>query len=412
MKVAKGIFGSKIHYADNSYAALTGADALAIVTEWNEFREPDFARMRKLMRAPVIFDGRNIYNPESLRALGFTYISMGRSVSAVLVTGGAGYIGSHAVKALRARGETVIVYDNLQPGPPRGRPGTRRAVVEGDIQDTAKLDATLETHGVDAVMHFAAWLSVGDSVKDPAGYYRNNVGGALSVLEAMVASGVRHLVFSSTCAVFGTPDTTPIHEDLPKRPINAYGETKLAIEHALPHFEQAYGLRSVALRYFNAAGADPDGELGEDHSPGDPRHSARARRRHGARLVPVSSATTIRRRMAHACATTCTSTIWPSAHLLALDALRGGAPSNAYNLGNGRPTSVRDVLESVERVTGKRACRIELAPRRDGDPAALFASSDRARRELGWRPRLRGSRRHRRDRVALARRASARLRAR
>ena len=164
-------------------------------------------------------------------------------MSAVLVTGGAGYIGSHAVKALRARGETVIVYDNFSQG---HRAATRNAsaVVEGDIQDAAKLAAVLKTHKVDAVMHFAAWLSVGDSVKDPIGYYRNNVSGALSVAEAMVTAGVKHLVFSSTCAIFGTPETTPIHEDLPKRPINAYGETKLAIEYALPHFEIAYGIRT------------------------------------------------------------------------------------------------------------------------------------------------------------------------
>jgi UDP-glucose-4-epimerase GalE len=186
-------------------------------------------------------------------------------MSAVLVTGGAGYIGSHASKALAARGESVVIFDNFSQG---HRAATGRAtVVEGDIEDTAKLVEAIQTHGIDAIMHFAAWLSVGDSVKDPAGYYRNNVVGALSVFDAMIATGVRHLVFSSTCAIFGTPDTTPIHEDLPKRPINAYGETKLAIEHALPHFEHAYGLRSVALRYFNAAGADVDGELGEDHSP-------------------------------------------------------------------------------------------------------------------------------------------------
>jgi UDP-glucose-4-epimerase GalE len=304
-------------------------------------------------------------------------------VSAILVTGGAGYIGSHAVKALAARGETVIVYDNFSQG---HRAATRHAaaVVEGDIQDTAKLTQVLSSHGVGTVMHFAAWLSVGDSVKDPAGYYRNNVGGALSVLEAMVASGVRHLVFSSTCAVFGTPDTTPIHEDLPKRPINAYGETKLAIEYALPHFEHAYGLHSIALRYFNAAGADPDGELGEDHHPEIhviPRALDAAMGRGSFRVFgddyPTPDGTCLRDYV-HV-------NDLASAHALAVDALRAGAPSNAYNLGNGRPTSVRDVLASVERVTGT-CVPFELTARRDGDPAALFASSDRAKRELGWRP--------------------------
>ena len=305
-------------------------------------------------------------------------------MSAVLVTGGAGYIGSHAVKALRARGETVIVYDNFSQG---HRPATKNAsaVVEGDIQDAAKLAAVLKTHKVDAVMHFAAWLSVGDSVKDPIGYYRNNVSGALSVAEAMVTAGVKHLVFSSTCAIFGTPETTPIHEDLPKRPINAYGETKLAIEYALPHFEIAYGIRTVALRYFNAAGADPDGELGEDHAPEIhviPRALDTAMGRGTFRIFgddyPTPDGTCLRDYV-HV-------SDLASAHLLAADALRSGAPSNAYNLGNGRPTSVRDVLESVERVTGKSVPH-DVAPRRAGDPAALYASSERARRDLGWRPR-------------------------
>jgi len=304
-------------------------------------------------------------------------------MSVVLVTGGAGYIGSHAVKALAARGETVIVYDNFSQGH-REAAAHSSVVVEADIQDTGRLIATIEAHGVDSVMHFAAWLSVGDSVKDPAGYYRNNVVGALSVLEAVVATGVRHLVFSSTCAIFGLPETTPIHEDLPKRPINAYGETKLAIEHALPHYEQAYGLRAIALRYFNAAGADPDGELGEDHDPEIhviPRAIDAAAGRGTFQVFgddyPTPDGTCLRDYV-HV-------SDLASAHVLAVDALRGGARSTAYNLGNGRPTSVRDVLASVERVTGRRV-PFQLAPRRPGDPAVLFASSDRIKRELGWRP--------------------------
>jgi UDP-glucose-4-epimerase GalE len=304
-------------------------------------------------------------------------------MSVVLVTGGAGYIGSHAVKALAARGETVIVYDNFSQG---HREAAARAtvVVDADIHDTARLIATIEAHGVDSVMHFAAWLSVGDSVKDPAGYYHNNVVGALSVLEAVVATGVRHLVFSSTCAIFGLPETTPIHEDLPKRPINAYGETKLAIEHALPHYEQAYGLRAIALRYFNAAGADPDGELGEDHDPEIhviPRAIDAAAGRGTFHVFgddyPTPDGTCLRDYV-HV-------SDLASAHVLAVEALRAGARSTAYNLGNGRPTSVRDVLASVERVTGRRV-PFQLAPRRPGDPAVLFASSDRIKRELGWRP--------------------------
>ena len=305
------------------------------------------------------------------------------SSSAILVTGGAGYIGSHAVKALRARGETVVVYDNFQQG---HRDATRHAsaVVEGNITDAARLRDAVDTHRVGAVMHFAASLSVGDSVRDPAGYYRNNVVGALSVLDAMIGAGVPHLVFSSTCAIFGTPDSVPIHEDLPKRPINAYGETKLAIELALPHYEKAYGIRSIALRYFNAAGADPEGELGEDHSPEIhviPRAIDTALGRDSFKVFgddyPTPDGTCLRDYV-HV-------NDLASAHLLALDALRSGAASNAYNLGNGRPTSVREVIKSVERVTGKPVPH-EIAPRREGDPAALYAASDRVKRELGWRP--------------------------
>jgi UDP-glucose-4-epimerase GalE len=304
-------------------------------------------------------------------------------LSAVLVTGGAGYIGSHLVKALRGRGDSVIVYDNFSQG---HRPATAHAtaVVEADIHDTARLTSVIQEHDVDAVMHFAAWLSVGDSVRDPAGYYRNNVSGALSVLDAMVASGVNHFVFSSTCAIFGTPARTPIDEDVPRQPINAYGQTKLAIEHALPHYERAYGLRSIALRYFNAAGADPDGELGEDHDPEIhviPRAIDTSLGRTTFQIYgddyPTPDGTCLRDYI-HV-------TDLASAHALALDALRSGAPSTAYNLGNGKPTSVREVVASVERVTGKRVS-LSVSPRREGDPAALFAASDRIKRELGWRP--------------------------
>jgi UDP-glucose-4-epimerase GalE len=306
-------------------------------------------------------------------------------VSVVLVTGGAGYIGSHAVKALRARGETVVVFDNLSQGH-RAATAHASVLVEGDIHDTPRLKATIEAYRPDTVMHFAAWLSVGDSVKDPVGYYHNNVTGALSVLEAMVQTGVKHLVFSSTCAIFGRPEQTPIHEDLPKAPINSYGATKLAIELALPHYERAYGLRAIALRYFNAAGADPEGELGEDHAPEIhviPRAIDTALGRGKFAVFgddyPTPDGTCLRDYV-HV-------SDLASAHILAVDALRGGARSNRYNLGNGRPTSVRDVIASVERVTGKKV-PYELGPRRDGDPAILFASSERVKTELGWQPKF------------------------
>lgn len=306
-------------------------------------------------------------------------------MTCVLVTGGAGYIGSHAVKALTGRGTDVVVYDNLSAGHRKAVRGAK-ALVEGDIHDVERVRATIRDHRVDAVMHFAAWLSVGDSVKDPSGYYRNNVVGALSVLDAMVAEHVRHFVFSSTAAVFGNPVETPISEAHPTNPINSYGETKLAVERALPHYEVAYGIRSIALRYFNAAGADPDGELGEEHAPElhlIPRAIDAAIGRGPFAVFGDDYATpdgTCLRDYIHV-------TDLASAHLLALDALRGGAASTRYNLGNGRPTSVKDVVESVGRVLGRKV-PYTLGPRRAGDPAVLFASSARIKRELGWQPQF------------------------
>jgi UDP-glucose-4-epimerase GalE len=303
----------------------------------------------------------------------------------VLVTGGAGYIGSHAVKGLASAGARVVVYDDMSAGH-REATGHAAAVVDGDIHDTERLRAAIREHNVDSVMHFAAWLSVGDSVRDPAGYYRNNVVGALSVLDAMVAEDVKHLVFSSTAAVFGNPVETPITELHPTNPINAYGQTKLAVEHALPHYETAYGLRSIALRYFNAAGADPDGELGEDHAPElhlIPRAVDAALGRATFQVFGDDYDTpdgTCLRDYVHV-------TDLASAHLLALEALRSGARSTRYNLGNGRPTSVKNVLDAIERVTGRKV-PFTKGPRRAGDPGILYASSDRVRRELGWKPRF------------------------
>jgi UDP-glucose-4-epimerase GalE len=310
-------------------------------------------------------------------------------MSGVLVAGGAGYIGSHAVKALASAGQRVVVYDNLAAGhreAARLAGGPAAVLVEGDVLDTGRLTAVMRDHDVDAVMHFAAWLSVGDSVRDPSGYYRNNVLGTLSVLDAMVAAGARRFVFSSTAAVFGNPVETPIREDHPKQPINAYGETKLAVERALPHYERAYGLRSVVLRYFNAAGADPDGRLGEHHDPEThviPKAIDAALGRGSFQLFGEDYETpdgTCLRDYVHV-------TDLAAAHLLALDALGEGHPSTTYNLGNGRPTSVREVLHAVERVTG-RAVPYTASERRPGDPAVLFASSERIRQELGWTPRF------------------------
>ncbi|MBA3640002.1 MAG: UDP-glucose 4-epimerase GalE [Acidobacteriota bacterium] len=302
----------------------------------------------------------------------------------VLVTGGAGYIGSHAVKALHAAGHQVTVYDNFSAGH-REAARFAHSVVDGDIHDTDRLRRALRDHACESVMHFAAWLSVGESVRDPAGYYRNNVLGALAVLDAMVAEQVHSLVFSSTAAVFGNPVETPITEDHPKQPINSYGETKLAIERALPHYERAYGVRAVVLRYFNASGADPDGELGEDHSPElhlIPRAIDAALGRDTFQIFGEDYETpdgTCLRDYIHV-------TDLADAHILAMDSLRSGGQSATYNLGNGRPTSVREIVDAVARVTGTPV-PLTVGPRREGDPAVLFASSDRIRRALGWKPR-------------------------
>ena len=305
-------------------------------------------------------------------------------MSTVLVTGGAGYIGSHAVKALRAAGHAVIVYDDLSAG---HRAAVRGApLVEGDVRDTRRLAGVLRGHGAAAVMHFAALLSVEESVRDPARYYEHNVRGGLSVLEAMRAGGVSRLVLSSSCAVYGNPVATPMGEDHPTDPINAYGDSKLTVERALRHYGRAYGLRSIALRYFNAAGADPDGDLGEDHDPEIhliPRAIEAARGGAPLRVFGDDYPTadgTCQRDYVHV------SDI-AEAHVRALEALGAGSGEAArvYNLGTGAPHSVREVIRSVERVTGRRV-PAEPAPRRPGDPPVLFAAAGRIGRDLDWRP--------------------------
>jgi len=299
------------------------------------------------------------------------------------VTGGAGYIGSHAAKALHQAGYRVVVFDNLVAG---HRAAARYGdLVEGDICDTALVRETLRRHEISAVMHFAAFLDVGESVREPVRYYQNNVGGALSVLEAMTAESVRAFVFSSTCATYGEPIETPIVETHPQRPINSYGETKLAVERALPHYERAYGIHFVALRYFNAAGADPDGEIGEDHSPEIhviPRAIEAATGGPGLDVFgddyPTPDGTCLRDYI-HV-------SDLADAHVRALESIVETGKSGAYNLGTGRPHSVRQVIDSVERMTGKPV-PWRLAPRRPGDPAVLYAAPHKAQAELHWTPK-------------------------
>jgi UDP-glucose-4-epimerase GalE len=302
---------------------------------------------------------------------------------AVLVTGGAGYIGSHAAKALKQSGYRVVVFDNLVAG-------HREAVrfgefVEGDITDLDAVRRALSTYGIWAVMHFAAFLDVGESVRQPAKYYRNNVTGALTVLEAMALEEVKLLVFSSTCATYGEPIETPIRETQPQNPINSYGESKLAVERALPHFERANGLNYAALRYFNAAGADPDGEIGEDHAPEIhliPRAIEAATGGRGLQVFgddyPTPDGTCLRDYI-HV-------TDLAEAHVKALEAIAETKTSRIYNLGTGRPHSVREVIDAVAQVTGKPV-PWTMAPRREGDPAVLYAAADKAQSELRWKPR-------------------------
>jgi UDP-arabinose 4-epimerase len=302
--------------------------------------------------------------------------------SAILVTGGAGYIGAHAAKALAQAGYLPVVYDNLL----RGRRAAVRwgPLVEGDIADRERLAAVFAEHKIAAVMHFAAFAYVGESVADPALYYRNNFAGSLALFDAMRASGVREIVFSSTCATYGLPHEVPIRETAAQAPVNPYGETKLAVERALRWYGEAYGMRWSALRYFNAAGADREGEIGEDHDP-------------ETHLVPLVVRAALGRRPAIEVFGTDYATPdgtairdyihvddLATAHVLALDRLCAGGSSIALNLGTGRGYSVRDVIAAAERVCG-RAVPARDAPRRLGDPPALVADPSLAAQILGWR---------------------------
>ena len=300
----------------------------------------------------------------------------------VLVTGGAGYIGSHACKILAKAGHQPIVFDNLSRG---HREAVRWGpLVEGDLADRERLVRAMQTHRVSAVMHFAAFAYVGESVGDPALYYRNNLAGTLSLLEAMRQAGVDKIVFSSTCATYGLPDVNPIRETAPQLPVNPYGETKLAIERALRWYGEAYRIRSVSLRYFNAAGADSDGEIGECHKPETHLiplvlQAALGQRSHVEIYgvdYPTADGTAIRDYI-HV-------EDLADAHLRALEYLCAGCESAALNLGVGRGHSVREVITAAEAVSG-RAVPWRNAARRAGDPPILVADPSLAAERLGWR---------------------------
>ncbi len=301
----------------------------------------------------------------------------------IFVTGGAGYIGSHTVKDLLAHGHDVRVVDNLVMGHRAAVPPEQLVVM--DLKDTGHLDQLMLEHRTEAVVHFAADAAVGESVTDPAKYYRNNLITSLGLLECCRRHKVERFVFSSTCATYGLPDAVPMTEETPQRPINPYGNTKLAFEMALSDYAGAYPFGFAALRYFNASGAAGDGSLGEDHTP-------------ETHLIPI----VIQAAMGKRPHVTIFGTDYPtpdgtcvrdyihvedlaSAHRLALDKLTPGAALK-YNVGIGRGYSVREVIRTVEEVTGKPVA-VQEGPRRPGDPPALVAGADKIRHELGWEPR-------------------------
>jgi len=301
----------------------------------------------------------------------------------VLVCGGAGYIGSHMAKWLAARDVAVTVLDNLSTG---HREAVRWGeLVQADLLDPAALERAIAGRRYDAVMHFCARSLVGESMTRPYDYYANNVSGTLNLLRAMQRHGVERLVFSSTAAVFGQPVSDRIDEDHPKAPINPYGASKLMVERMLADAHAAYGLRSVALRYFNAAGASPDGDIGEAHTPETHLipNVLRAALGTGPALKVfgddyATADGTCVRDYVHV-------DDLAQAHLLALAYMDRQPGAHTFNLGNGQGFSVREVIAAAQQVTG-RPVPHEIAPRRAGDPAVLVASSDKARRELGWAP--------------------------
>ncbi|MCX2888143.1 UDP-glucose 4-epimerase GalE [Pseudomonas sp. DCB_BI] len=295
-----------------------------------------------------------------------------------LVVGGAGYIGSHMVKHLLGGGHEVVVADLVSPGP-----GIQWARL--DIADEAALDVLFGVFHFDAVFHFASFIQVGESVTAPGKYYQNNVAATLSLLQAMVNAGIRHLVFSSTAAVYGNPQYVPIDEAHGKGPINPYGLSKWMVEQILEDFDRAYGLKSVSLRYFNAAGADPEGQLGERHDP-------------ETHLIPLilqaasgrREAVTVFGRDYDTPDGTCIRDYvhvadLAAAHALAVDYLLAGGERTAFNLGNGLGFSVQQVIDTARAVTGRQINTLD-APRRAGDPPRLVADAQKAQQVLGWRP--------------------------
>jgi UDP-glucose-4-epimerase GalE len=302
----------------------------------------------------------------------------------ILVVGGAGYIGAHMCKHLAHRGYTPVVLDNFIYG---HRDAVRWGpLIEGDLADQRLLAQVFKRYRFDAVMHFAAFCYVGESVLDPGRYYANNVAATLNLLQTMIDHGINNFIFSSTCATYGEPQALPLTEDHPQQPINPYGRSKLMVEQICDDFARAYGLRHISLRYFNAAGADPDGELGEDHRP-------------ETHLIPIVLQTALGQRekvavFGHDYTTSDGTCIRDyihivdiaQAHLLALECLLNKGTGGCYNLGNQKGHSVIEVVETARRITGHPIPTVADA-RRKGDPAELVGSSAKIKRKLGWSPR-------------------------
>lgn len=310
---------------------------------------------------------------------------MSSSKETILVTGGAGYIGSHAVLALQQQGYRVVILDNLVYGHLELAKTLEAEFIEGDINNYDLLCEIFRTRDISAVVHFAAYAYVGESYTSPGKYYRNNVVGTLTLLEAMRDCDIKKIVFSSTCATYGTPDTVPITESESQHPINPYGMTKLTVERILHDFDNAHGIKSVVFRYFNAAGADPEGRLGEDHNP-------------ETHLIPLVLLTALGKRDAISifgtdyptADGTCIRdyihvTDLADAHVLGLEYLLKGKDSDVFNLGNGNGFSVKEVIDAAKAVTRKEIAVIE-SDRRPGDPPALVGSSEKAKSVLGWQP--------------------------
>lgn len=316
-----------------------------------------------------------------------------QSKGTLLVTGGAGYIGSHTVKHLLANHERIVVLDNLVFGHREALPLDRVTFVEGDMGDAGLMDKLFADHQPEAVLHFAAFAFVGESVENPLKYYRNNLAAPLTVLEAMQKHGTRRFIFSSTCATYGNPVSFPMDETHPQKPVNPYGESKFMLEQMLKDCDRAFGLKSVFLRYFNASGCDLEGEIGEDHTPEThliPRVLMAATGEIESLTVfgtdyPTPDGTCIRDYI-HV-------QDLARAHALALDYLRKGGESVAVNLGTGRGFSVKEIIATAEAVTGK-TIPVSYGPRRAGDPPELVANPAKAKAVLGWEAELKEPRQH------------------